>query len=235
MNICVITLGDTNIKNYSKYSFVINEYYCSLHGYTYIQYNQSLDNSRPTAWSKIKAIQNHINIFDWICWIDADAIFFNHDMKIEDKIDQNYNLIISKATDQEWVDQHYQNQQNFLNINTGSFLIRGKNNWSNFLLEHIYSQTNRISHQWWENQALSDIYLQNNIFINSKIKILDQYALNGTEPELYLYKDFDFDQFILHYAGISNSDREYALNIRYKEFLEGKFLGPRKRERIEKI
>lgn len=233
MNIAVITLGDKNIIDYSKYTFAINQHYCSIYGYTYIQYNKTLDETRPIPWSKIQAIQNNIDNFDWIYWIDADAIFFNHDIRIEDRIDENYNLILAKACGENWVSQNFADKKDFVNINTGSFLIRGKSSWSKFLLDKIYSKVNRLEHQWWENQALADIYLENNSIINSKIKILDQYLLNGTETNFYCYEDFSLEQFILHYAGISCSDREYCLKIRYSEFLNNQFTGQEKLQRAK--
>jgi hypothetical protein len=231
MSIAVITIGDQNIQSYSKHTFVINQNYCSKHQYTYIQYGDTLDPSRPIPWSKILAIKNHIMYFDWIFYIDADAIFFNHDTKIEDYIDTKYNLIISKAVSENWANQHYSNDKEFCNINTGSFLLKGKNTWSSYLLDYIYSKTYRINHKWWENQALADIYLENNCAINSKIKIRDQYDLNGFEKYFYGYLDYNSDQYIMHWAGMSIADKEYFVNIRYNEFLENKFNGQLKTDR----
>ena len=223
MNIAILTIGTNNINLYSKYVFPINQSYAHTHKYCYIQYNDTLDNTRPIPWSKILAIKQQINNFDWIFYIDADAIFFNHDIRIEDIIDEKYNLIISKAMGQNWVNQFYLNDSEFENINTGVFLIKGKNSWSSYLLDYIYSRTNRINHHWWENQALSDIYKEHNMAINSKIKIVDQYILNGFENLMYDYKDFNNDQYIIHWAGIPSYDKEYFANIRYQEFLNGKF------------
>jgi mannan polymerase II complex MNN10 subunit len=231
MNIAVISIQTPEIYSYSKYTSVINKSYCDKYGYKYIQYNYSLDDSRPIPWSKIIAIQNHIKDFDWIYWIDADAVFFNHDIKIEDHINEQYNLIISKACSEEWANTYYKEDAEFLNINTGSFLLKGKDIWSIMLLKKIYEQTNRINHHWWENQALIDIYLQNNPEINLKIHILEQYVLNGFENRFYCYKYFA-EQYILHWAGMSIQDRNYFATIRYDEFLQGLFTGNKKQNRF---
>lgn len=232
MNICIVVIGDSNTHQYSKYSFHINMSYAMKHGYTYIQYNDIIDKSRPPAWSKILAIQNQIDCFDWIFYLDADAIFFNHDIKIESFIDDNFNLILSQAMGEEWVNQHYAENKEFLNINSGSFLIRGKNSWSKFLLDYIYSKTNRVDHCFWENQALVDIILENNPIINYKIKVLEQKWLNGFEPNLYCYSDFSVLQYIIHYAGMSLDDRVFFLSQRYDEFLSGKFSGDKQIQKI---
>jgi hypothetical protein len=229
MKIAVITLGTKNISEYSRYSFDINKAYCEKHGYTYIQYNDVIDSSRPPSWSKILAIKDQMSHFDWIMWIDADAIFFNHDIRIEDRIDDSANLILGKASGETWSDN---NLPDYVNQNMGCFIIRGKCDWSSNVCDLIYSKTDRIQHKWWETQALNDIILENDPVINSKIKILDQELINGYEYGLYGFFKFTTDQFIIHFAGISNQDRIFCLQIRHKEFQDGKFVGESKKQRV---
>jgi hypothetical protein len=231
MNIAVISIQTPEIYCYSKYTSVINKSYCDKYRYEYIQYNHSLDTTRPIPWSKIIAIKKHIEDFDWIYWIDADAIFFNHDLKIEDHINDQYNLIISNACSDNWVNTHYKEDPEFLNVNTGSFLLRGKNTWSETLLTTIYTQTKRINHHWWENQGFADVYLENNPVINSKINIVKQSILNGFENTFYGYEYFP-EQYILHWAGIPLEDRTYLAEIRYNEFCQGLFTGNQKHKRF---
>jgi len=78
MNIAIITLGTNNIESYTKFTFSINKRYAENNNYKFIKYDDVLDNTRPPAWSKILALQNNINKYDWLLWIDADAIFNNH-------------------------------------------------------------------------------------------------------------------------------------------------------------
>lgn len=228
MDIAVVTLGTDNILDYSKYIFDINRSYCEKYGYTYIQYNNSLDVSRPAPWSKIIAVKKNLNNFDWILWIDADAMFFNHDIKIEDRIDNSYNLIIGKSCGDSWEE----NETEFFNINSGCFIVKGKCEWSVSLLENIYSRADCINNKWWENYALMKIILENNYTINSKIKILDQELINGYENRLYGYFSYNSEQFIMHYAGVSKEEKVFCINARYKEFKDGKFSGDGKKDRI---
>jgi hypothetical protein len=161
-------------------------------------------------------------------WIDADAIFYNHDIRIEERIDDSFNLIIGKSCGDDCQDNLL---EDYVNQNTGCFIIRGRVEWSLNLLDLIYSKENRVHHKWWENQALNDIVLQNNPAINSKIKTLDQNLINGYENKLYCYYNYTHDQFIMHYAGISKENRLDCLQHRYGEFKEGKFHGDGKEER----
>jgi hypothetical protein len=230
MNTAVITLGTKNILNYSKYIFDINRAYCEKNGYTYIQYNDTLDKNRPVPWSKIIAVKNHLDIFDWIMWIDADAMFFNHDIRIEDRIDDSYNLIIGKSCGDTWIDNQ---SDDFVNINTGCFLIRGKCSWSHYLLDELYSRDDCLKNKWWENYALMQVFLENNYLINNKIKIIEQELINGYENRLYDYFSYSSEQFILHYAGVSTEEKTFCIEERYKEFKDGKFTGDRKKDRIK--
>lgn len=228
MSIGVVTLGTKNINYYTQYTFPINKAYCERHGYTYIQYNDVIDVDRPPSWSKILALKNHINSFDWLMWIDADAIFYNHDIKIEERVDENYDLIISPACGENWPDAKLPDNAN---INFGIFLLRGKSDWSVNFLDNLYRRVERLNHRWWETQALSDLYLENNPTINDRIKIIDQYLLNGYENALYGYHSFKHDQYILHWAGMTEKDRGDMSKIRHDEFLRGSFSGDLKEHR----
>lgn len=229
-NIAVVTLGTESILDYSKYVFDINRSYCEKNKYTYIQYNDVIDTNRPVPWSKILAIKKHINDFDWIMWIDADAMFFNHDILIEDRIDDNYNLIIGKACGDSWVEN---NNPDFVNINTGCFIIKGKSAWSSELIDNIYSRVDCIDHNWWENYALMKIILEKHNNINYKIKIIEQELINGYENRLYDYFSYNTNQFIMHYAGVSIEEKIICIKKRYEEFKDGKFFGSKKIDRIK--
>lgn len=231
MNICVVTLGNKNIEEYSKYSFAINKKYCEHHGYTYIQHNDVLDSKRPATWSKIIAVKQQIRNFDWIFWIDADAIFFNHDIRIEDITDNNHYFFASKGMGDAWIKQYHSNDENLFNLNVGTFIIKGKIAWSYSLLENWYSRDERLNHHWLDNQAFSDLYLEGNEYFTSRIKLEEQKVLNGFEQGLYCYEDFSPEQYVLHYAGIPHADRIYLLGVRHAEMLDGKFSGEKKKER----
>jgi hypothetical protein len=61
------------------------EAYCKLHNYHLINANEMIDRSRPVAWSKLLAAEKYIstNKYDYIFYIDMDAIIINLKIKLE--------------------------------------------------------------------------------------------------------------------------------------------------------
>ncbi len=78
----------TSIKN--------KQLYCKKHNYDFYCLKKGLDPSKNLTWSKLKAIKNIMksNQYKWIFWIDADALIMNQGIKVEDLIDENYNVIV---------------------------------------------------------------------------------------------------------------------------------------------
>ena len=91
--IAVVTQNTQNlIKDYFKETRENHLMYCNRHNYTYYVFYENLaeevnpGESPKISWSKVKACLNVIKNHDYIMWIDADAIFANQTIKIEDKI-----------------------------------------------------------------------------------------------------------------------------------------------------
>ena len=68
--------------------------YCDRHGYTLILANDMLDYRRPVAWSKLLAVEKHLasNKYDYVFYIDMDAIIMNAHYKVE-KFIQSASLV----------------------------------------------------------------------------------------------------------------------------------------------
>ena len=179
--------------------------YCEMHGYDFICEEDWLDPSRPIQWSKILLLEKVLKNCDykWIFWTDADSLFMNLSIRLEDLVDSEYNLIISN---------------DYNGINTGEFLIKNCP-WSAQLLSGIYAHVECINHPWWEQQALR-IEIEQCPELLSSIKIVPQRLFNSFPPEIAgnqftaLYQTGDF---ILHFAGIKNLDRLEALFDKYSK------------------
>ena len=97
-NICVLSFATENIKSWADPVFKNNEEYCSKHNYVWKQYCGVKDKNRPTNWSKIGYILEELeNKYDWIFWIDADAMIMNHSIKLEDFINNDYDFIVTQS------------------------------------------------------------------------------------------------------------------------------------------
>jgi hypothetical protein len=143
--------------------------YCARQGYDFIYLEHSMDKSRPVPWTKILLVENVLlsNKYDWVFWSDADAIFTNFNIRLENFLDNNYDFIVSK---------------DFNNINTGNFFMKRSRN-SFRLLRSIYSQKQYINHPWWENEATIFLYATNPK-IQSITKIIDQRLINSYSPKV---------------------------------------------------
>lgn len=60
--------------------------YANLHGYDIINANTLIDPSRPVAWSKILAIQYHLPNYDYVMYIDMDAVIMQPSITVESLI-----------------------------------------------------------------------------------------------------------------------------------------------------
>jgi len=93
--IAVVTQNTPNlIRHYYKEARQNHLMYCKKHDYSYyVFYDNLAEEVRPgespkISWSKVKAALNVVNNHDYTMWMDADAIFANQKIKIEDKINE---------------------------------------------------------------------------------------------------------------------------------------------------
>ena len=197
LKIGIVSLYDKNYKHIGIYSDLNKKKYAAKHKYNLILYHKTLDKMRPTAWSKIRALQLHLNHYDWLMWTDADSLIMNSNIKLESLIDPTYDLIISCQADG--------------TINTGSFIIKNSN-WSRALLKKIYDQTECIHHPWWEQQAL--IYLLDNYHeLYDHIKIVPQRTMNS--HPFHAGGEYKTGDFIIHMYNGPNMNKQKLMKEYY--------------------
>lgn len=77
------------------------EIYARKHGYDFIIATQKLDDCygvKPSrdlecAWTKLALISRILDEYEWVFWSDADSVILNFDIKLEDFIDEEYDII----------------------------------------------------------------------------------------------------------------------------------------------
>mmetsp|Transcript_25210 Transcript_25210/g.42531 ORF Transcript_25210/g.42531 Transcript_25210/m.42531 type:complete len:376 (+) Transcript_25210:122-1249(+) len=57
--------------------------YAKLHGYEVINANSHIDPSRPVAWSKLKAVRDSLPRYDYVMYVDMDAVIMQPDIAVE--------------------------------------------------------------------------------------------------------------------------------------------------------
>lgn len=118
------------IENKRKYS--------EKHGYDFICLEDNLDSSRHPAWSKIKQCQQTLETgkYKWVFWTNADSPIMNFATKLEELIDEKYNLIIG--------------------LDKGQFFLKNSP-WSLAFLDDVYQQTQFLSHSSSDEAAISHL------------------------------------------------------------------------------
>ena len=69
--------------------------YCDKHGYDFLSYTEPLSDRHP-GWEKFLYIDKVLNEtdYDWVFWVDYDAFIINSDIRIENFIHEDKDLVI---------------------------------------------------------------------------------------------------------------------------------------------
>jgi hypothetical protein len=87
MKICVVSLA-TKELDYMNDAILNKQHYCNLYNYTFVNYTERLS-MRHCPWDKIQCVIKTLNWFDYVVWVDADAVFNNLSIKFEDIINEH--------------------------------------------------------------------------------------------------------------------------------------------------
>ena len=154
------------------------------------------DPSRDTVWGKIPLILDLMGGHDWVFWTDADSVFMNQSIRIEDFVDPDADLVISR-------EEHPLNPGG---VNAGHFLVRSTPAARAFL-ETVYRQEQFLSHPLREQEAMNHVLRAGLSPVN--VQYVAKRQLNA---EIWDYRPGDF---ILHFQG--QRARAYLMRL----FLRG--------------
>lgn len=193
MNIAVLQFYTSNI-NYGVYSEMINQKYCEDKGYTYVcekntERITSICDGRSFHWGKVKLVQELLDTdkFDYILFLDADAIISDFNQNIEDFIDSDHDMVFAE-------DVGYHSS-----MNTGVFLVKNSEWSKNFLktwwesgetykgkdapfgLEIMEENLEKAGYfKWalWHEQTCITLLYRNNDEVKNHIKIISSRSFN---------------------------------------------------------
>lgn len=183
-HIAIITSYTNHIRwnnygrcDYGDFASLNHHEYANKHGYSYIKKiinDNDYQDWHPT-WVKIDVIKTYLPIFDYIVWIDSDAIFFNQNVKIEDFIENEIDLIIPKME----VDQVSGNV--WTNTTTG-FMIWKNSKWSINTLEELWNNPKRYRHDFFHEQTRLDELLKPYFELSGGENILNKNVEDISSP-----------------------------------------------------
>lgn len=212
-----------NKANYAKY-----------HGYTLIDGNKYVDDTRGVSWFKLLAVDEALNNFDYVMYIDSDAIIMDPKRPLDEF------LIAGRGSDMIMT-------QDWSGLNGGVWIAKSSP-WTHWYMKELWNQTHLIpryspdgktKHIFeWEQRAFhysiqSDMWIErgqpiypgDHMAIRSHIKYLPQCSFNSYSMhpmdgrggrDLHQYIDGDF---IIHMAG-KKGDIKFNLMEHYLAIAE---------------
>ena len=156
--ICILTSYTDHIRwdNYGKcdygdYASLNHHEYSNKHCYSYIKEivkNDDYTNWHPT-WIKIDVLKKYLPLYDYVVWIDADAVFVNQNIKIEDLISDGIDLVIPKL-------EMDRVSGNMWTHTTTGFMIWKNSEWSNNMLNTLWSEPKDYRFVFFHEQSRLD-------------------------------------------------------------------------------
>ncbi len=135
----VFSLANDGWKPLRELTWPTMQAWCDRHGYEFVTETVP-DPSRPPSWSKIPLLQKHIDRFDWVFWIDADAVVFDQESPLDAYLDNEADLVMAA--------------DDVSTINCGVMLMRSCPAIKK-MLELIWdAPPNQWHHAWWEQESL---------------------------------------------------------------------------------
>ena len=234
----VFTMHDDDFHVFTQHTLPNKEEYCERHGYE-LRFG---DFSEPVPEPNIdKTISSHRKLcqikqqlvqclgeYDWLCWIDGDAIIMNYKIQLESFVDDTHDLIIG---------------EDWNGLNAGVFFLRVCQESIDFMtncIEYKPTEDDRkdTPEWWWPSEQCAYTKLLPTI----KSKIVNHSEFNGYVlkpiyngyysndkfiPQIahndwrhmnigsytFEYRPFQIGDFILH---ITSGSIEYKLPYLYK-------------------
>jgi hypothetical protein len=175
-HICIITSYTNQIRwdNYGKcdygdFASLNHHEYANKHGYSYVKKivnNDDYLNWHPT-WIKIDVLRTYLPTFDYVVWIDADAVFRNQEVRIEDFIEDGIDLILPKLE----IDRV---SGNVWTSTTTGFMIWRNSEWSRKTLDLLWNEPNQFRFEFFHEQTRLDEILGVNFEMEGGEKILNK-------------------------------------------------------------
>lgn len=143
-NICVVTAYDDAFAEVGDFTTTVKISYCLKHKYDFRVYREGFDQSRHPSWSKLLFIREVLKEYEWVFWIDADAVFTNDTKRIESVIMLGGDIFICK--------EHIAG--NIFNL--GVFMIR-RSDWAFEFIEKMWGTDRWWKDGYWEQSQFMEL------------------------------------------------------------------------------
>lgn len=201
--IAIIGAHDQRYHPCGKYAHENKKRYAQKNSYDVFLYNEVLDINHGRYFNKVVAIQKHLSDYDWLFWLDSDALIMNDNIKLEHLIDENYDFITTRDC--------------LLNINSGDFLIKNSEWSKKFLIDWLNSKGAVVDGVPADNGALLKLYKESEES-RKHFKIIPLRMLSSFPACPLFYKidgQYRKGDFIIHAAGLPTFAAKVELIKKY--------------------
>ncbi|KAI8059136.1 galactosyl transferase GMA12/MNN10 family-domain-containing protein [Gongronella butleri] len=174
--------------------------YALKHGYSFVARSaefaqEAARGQRKTVWGKVDVIEKVLPKYEWLFWLDMDAVIMNQDRRLEDLLeDVKQRYPYGAATFDERVDLVIARPHRDPMINAGVFLIRNTP-WAMQFLREVQRTTSWFQKgSSYEQGAMWDIMRKSEHEANVFLLDRDDHTFN-TFPSYYKSGDF-----VVHFA-----------------------------------
>jgi galactosyl transferase GMA12/MNN10 family len=199
----LVTLGTDSMGPVLDVALPTFRRFAERHSYNLVIGDASLCDGRPPAWTKVPLLYNLMESFDFILWIDADAIILDFS---QDPVD-----LLPKDAYQAMV-KHQSGE--LVSPNTGVWLLRSGQRSRDFLRE-VWNSEQFIEHRYWENAAVIDLlgYGIESLRLEYESPWFDGTYWLPTEWNSHVGWSGLSSARIRHYAGMTNLTRARNMKV----------------------
>jgi hypothetical protein len=203
IGVCTLRIGDV-YKRRTQYTHINKLNYCDKHSYTFIDDESVYDDSKPIPWSKLKLLEEYLQQFDYLVWIDADILIMNQDIKLESFIEKYPTNIICGS---DW-----------RMTNTGVLFVKNTE-WSMKFLEaiwlNVYDPEDDPKERYmnWEQGSFINLHDRDYMSCRKHITITCPNEMNSCWFNYYP------NDFVLHLCGIRDDNLLYESKRYSPDFL----------------
>lgn len=122
--------------------------YARRHGWATVISSEVLAIDRPPSWSKVVLVQALLDEFEFVFWVDADAIIVDIERSVLDVVDEHSDI---------WFARHPQDRNPDASVLNAGVILARSCTFTRALLSEVWSAETFIHHNWWENAALLDL------------------------------------------------------------------------------
>ena len=219
----VIAQFYTENVTYGEYAEAINKKYCQEKGYEYYcekdtEKIRSVLGDRAPTWYKPTLVAEVLSNYnpDYVLFMDIDAIISDPNQKIEDFIDENYDLILTEdvghhsvANAGVFILKNTEWSKEFLKTwNDSSEKYAGKDARDLSIMEQNLELKGYFKNALWHDQTCLTILYESDENVKEHTKIISNRSLN--------YREYNKGNFIFH-AFAYGMVRNRTLDVIYRE------------------